>query len=363
VSYQHTNLNSDQIFPRKFTVDKSFNNILPNAMIRYKISTRSSMRLFYRTNVNQPSVTQLQNVLDPTNAPYYTLGNPNLAPQYSQILSTQYTFTNTQKGLLLVGNIFWQTANNYITTAIFNPTKDSLVAGRILTRGDQLTKPINVDGYSSLRSFLTFAIPVKFIKSNFNLNGGITFTKLPGQIDYEMNETKNTTYTAGAVIASNVSQYVDFTISYTANFNNVTNDKNTSLNDHYFQHVASLQLNLLSKKGWFFQNDLNNQYYKGLSAGFNQNYFLWNMSVGKKFLKDQKGELRASVFDLLKQNRSISREVNAYGIQDIQNQVLQQYFMLTFTYNLRNFGTAATRAANRTNTGNGENNNRGGVRF
>jgi hypothetical protein len=180
-----------------------------------------------------------------------------------------------------------------------------------------------------------------------------------------MNETRNTTYTAGAVIASNVSQYVDFTISYTANFNNVTNDKNTSLNDHYFQHVASLQLNLLSKKGWFFQNDLNNQYYKGLSAGFNQNYFLWNMSAGKKFLKDQKGELRASVFDLLKQNRSISREVNAYGIQDIQNQVLQQYFMLTFTYNLRNFGTAAARAANRTNsnTGTGNNTNRGGVRY
>ena len=30
-------------------------------------------------------------------------------------------------------------------------------------------------------------------------------------------------YTAGAVVASNVSQYVDFTVSYTANFSTVEN--------------------------------------------------------------------------------------------------------------------------------------------
>ena len=71
------------------------------------------------------------------------------------------------------------------------------------------------------------------------------------------------------------------------------------------------------------------------------------MSAGKKILKDQKGELKLGVFDLLKQNRSITRNVTGEYIEDVQNQVLQQYFMLTFTYNLRNFGTAAAREANR----------------
>jgi hypothetical protein len=348
-SYQHTNLSSDQIFPVKFTVDKSFDNILPNAMIRYKLSPRSSLRLFYRASVNQPSVTQLQGVLDPTNAPVYTIGNPELNQQYMHTVSTQYTFTNTSKGLLLVGNIFYQAANNYIASANYTPARDTLVQGVVLQPGSRLSQPINLDGYNSLRSFLTFAIPVKFIKSNFNLNGGITFTNIPGFSNYILNKTKNTIYTLGAVIGSNVSQYVDFTVSYSANFNSIkSNNQQASTNTSYFQHVASVQLNLLSKKGWFFQNDLNNQYYNGLSAGFNQSYFLWNMSAGKKILKDQKGELKISAFDLLKQNKSISRNVTADYIQDVQNQVLQQYFMVTFTYNLRNFGTAAARAMNRT---------------
>jgi vacuolar-type H+-ATPase subunit D/Vma8 len=68
------------------------------------------------------------------------------------------------------------------------------------------------------------------------------------------------------------------------------------------------------------------------------------MSAGKKLLKDQRGELRLSVFDLLKQNQAIRRNVTENYIEDVQNDVLQQYFMLTFTYNLRNFGTAAGRS-------------------
>jgi hypothetical protein len=48
-----------------------------------------------------------------------------------------------------------------------------------------------------------------------------------------------------------------------------------------------------------------------------------------------------SVFDLLKQNQSIVRTVTGAYIEDAQSQVLQQYFMLTFTYSLRNFGVAA----------------------
>src|SRR4030095_12456833 len=137
--------------------------------------------------------------------------------------------------------------------------------------GYRLSKYVNLDGYNSLRSFLTFAIPLKFIKSNLNLNGGVTLSTLPGMTNYVPNETKNTTYTLGAVIGSNVSQYVDFTISYSANFNNVRSNIVDAEPSSYFQHIAGLQLNLLTKKGLFFQNDLTNQFYNGLTEGFNQN--------------------------------------------------------------------------------------------
>ena len=61
------------------------------------------------------------------------------------------------------------------------------------------------------------------------------------------------------------------------------------------------------------------------------------------------GELKLSVFDLLKQNQSILRTVDARYIEDAQSQVLQQYFLLTFTYNLKNFGTPAKQQAKNEN--------------
>ncbi len=350
VNYQSTNLKSNQSFPRQVTVDKTFQNVLPNAMIRYKVSARSNIRLFYRTNVNEPSVTQLQGVIDISDAPVYTVGNVNLNTQYMHTGSAQYTYTNTGKGLLLVGNIFYQTATDFLANAVTQIRQDTVVSGEILRVGSRLSQPVNLDGYQSVRSNLTFAVPLGFIKSNFNLNGELNFSRIPGLTNEVLNETRSSTYSLGAGIASNVSQYVDFNISYRANFSDVENEILATKNE-FFQHMLSIQTNLLSKNGWFFQNDFNNQYFSGLSAGFNQSYVLWNMSAGKKILKDRKGEIKLSVFDLLKQNRSIARTTNEFGIIDTRNEVLQQYFMLHFTYNLRNFGTAAARQMNRNNAG------------
>ncbi|RYY88587.1 MAG: TonB-dependent receptor [Chitinophagaceae bacterium] len=351
VNYQHTRLRSDQTFPRALNVDNSFDNILPNAMLRWKLSTRSSVRFNYRAGVNTPSVTQLQGVVDFTNAPIYTVGNPDLDPQYTHTLSGQYTFTNTAKGQLLVLNVFGQAADNYISTATFQPRlADSLVAGYTIPRLSQLNKPVNLDGYRSLRGLVNYAFPIKAIKTNLNLNTGVQWNRLPGIVNNEVTQTDNTVFSLGTVFASNISQYVDFTISYTGNFNDVNSrlkSKDSSSSFNYFQHVASVQLNLLSKNGWLLQTDATNQYYTGYSNLPAQVYTLWNLAIGKKLGKDRKSDIRLSVFDLLGQNQSIIRDVQANYIETQTTQVLQRYYMLTFTYNLRNFGTAAARAANR----------------
>ncbi len=345
LSYKYTGLESQQIFPQFAKVNKSFNNILPNAMFRKKFNARESVNIFYRSSTNPPSVTQLQNVVNNNNPLFLTTGNPDLKQQFSNVLSTRYTYTNTAKGKSFFANIFVQQATNYIANGTYIARTDSVIDnGTILQRGSQLTKPVNMNGYVSLRSFLTYGMPVKFIKSNLNMNGGFSWSKIPGLVNDVKSVSENFTYTAGAVVSSNISERVDFNISYNANYSVVRNTLQPLLNNDYLVQVAGAQLNLLSKKGWFIQNDVSNQSYSGLSAGFNQNYWLWNAAIGKKFMKNKAGELKLSVFDLLKQNRSITRNVTESYVEDVQNLVLTQYLMLTFSYKLKNFGTAKTSA-------------------
>jgi hypothetical protein len=340
VNYQHTELTSDRIFPFTSKESQSFTNILPNAMLIYKLSEYGRIRLFYRSSMNQPSIQQLQDGYFKSGLLNYSVGDPKLRPSFGHMLAARYNYINTVNNNNFYANIFLNTNNDFITNAVFTASRgDSILTGTdTLKRGGRLTQAKNMDGLVSVRSSFTYGIPLKFIKSNFNLNAGVGYQRTPGQINQLTGYTHNYTYSLGTVISSNISEYVDFTLSYSGNFNIVNNTIDPSGNSNYSTHTASGSVNLLSKSGWVVQNEVNYQFNRGLGGDLDKGYILWNAGVGKKFLKNQRGELRLSVFDLLKQNRAISRTVNGLSIVDSQSQVLTQYFMLTFTYRLKNFG-------------------------
>lgn len=343
VSYQYTELNSDQSYPYMTSVSKNFNNVLPNLMWRKKLNAKNSIRLFYRATTNTPSVTQLQDVYNNTNPLFISTGNTNLKQQVGNMVSARYQFTNTGKAKSFFANVYLQQNNNYITNATYTASRDSILNSSVtLYRGSQLSKPVNLNGQWSLRSFLTYSMPLKFMKSNLSINGGLTYNNSPGLINNVKNTSKSYTYNTGVVVASNISEFVDFNVNYSINFSDAKNSIQPLLNNKYINQSAGVQSNFLNKKGWFVQNSVSYETYSGLTDGFNQNYWLWNAGIGKKFLKKQAGELKLTVFDLLKQNQSIQRTVTESYIQDVQNLVLQQYFMLTFTYSLKNFGTASS---------------------
>jgi hypothetical protein len=281
----------------------------------------------------------LQDVVSLANPLRASVGNAQLSQSYTNFLGSRYAYTNTKTSKsFFVGN-FIQVANDYISNATFIPTKDSAIQnGIVLRQGSQLTKPVNLNGFMFWRAFSTYSFPIKPIKSVLNLNASFMYQRLPTLINSTKITTKSTVYNTGFTLASNISEYVDFNISYAANFGKATGN-NTVTN--YVNQNAGVQINLLNKKGWFVQNDINYQINSGLSAGFNQNFGLWNAAVGKKFLKNNTAELKLSVYDLLKQNQSITRNVYSGYVEDVQSVVLQQYFMLTFTYSLKNFGKAA----------------------
>jgi hypothetical protein len=339
VSYQTTKLESNRTFPSKTNVNQSFSNFLPNLMFRKKLAKYSNIRVFYRASTNFPSVTQLQDVVNRANPLRVSAGNPLLQQSYTQFLGSRFTYTNTKTNNSFFVGLFVQTANDYITNATFVPTTDSTIQNGIkLNEGAQFTKPLNLNGYRSARSFATYSMPLKFIKTTLNVNVGFTYQRLPGQINTTAILTNNAVYNTGFSLASNISEYIDYNISYAANFSQ-TNSSISGANN-FVNQVAGLQINLLSKKGWFIQNDVSYQTNTGLSAGFNQKFGIWNAAIGRKFLKKNAGELKLSVFDLLKQNQSVTRTIDASYIEDAQSVVLQQYFMLTFTYSLKNFGKA-----------------------
>jgi hypothetical protein len=346
INVQTSQLNSDRIFPKNTKVNQQFANVLPNLIFRKKFSKKANIRIFYRTSVSFPTINQLQDVVNIANPIRVSSGNALLKQSYAHFLGSRYSFTNTKTNTSFFAGLFLQTTKNFITNASYIPRKDSIIQQGIeLKKGSQFTKPENFNGYRNVRTFFNYSNPLKFIKSILSLNAGISYVRTPGFTNSTQIIINNFIYTGGFSVSSNISEYVDYTVSYAANFNQTNSTVSGKRNA--VNQAMGVQANLLNKKGWFIQNDVSYQINTGLSAGLNQKFGLWNAAIGRKFLAKNAGELKLSVYDLLKQNQSIIRTADENRIQDTQNLVLQQYFMLTFTYSLKNFGTPAKKSNKR----------------
>ncbi len=338
VSAQQAELNKQQQFPYSSNATKVFNSILPNVQYQYKFSKQNNLRANYRTNNQAPSIDQLQNVLNNSNSLQLSIGNPNLRQSFQNNLFIRYSGVNATKGtnmFVLVGGTY---TDDYIGNSTIIANKDTVVYNDVfLAKGSQISRQENLNGYYNARFFFNYGFPAKFIKSNININTGINYSNVPALINNKVNYSKTTSPTFGLVISSNFSDKVDFTISTNSSYNTVSNSLQTSLNSSYLNQVSKATMNLTLFKKLVLRGEYTNTLYTGLTASYNQNINLLNGALALKFLKDNRGELRLYVFDILNQNKAIQRNITETYIEDTRSNILQRYYMLTFTYNIKKY--------------------------
>jgi len=338
MNYQHRILLNDQKLPLDRDVRLVFNNFLPMASLRYKFSKTSNLRVFYKTKTDIPSVNQLQDVIDNSNPLRLSSGNVDLIQEFDHRVIVRYSTSNPSKASSFFVYFRGDYNDDYITNSSIIAEADTLLQGNILLQeGSQYTRPVNLDGAWRVRSYATYGIPFNKIKSNFNVNLGADYRVRPGLINEARNESNQTNINSGVSLSSNISEKIDFRLGYTYNFNVVNNSVLAHINNQYNIHNGSLYLTWLPIKNLVISSSLHTNTFQGLEEEFNQTVLLYNLGIGIRFLKKQAAELRVSGFDILNNNNSIQRNISNYYIEDIETQVLNRFFMVTFTYTLRNF--------------------------
>jgi hypothetical protein len=339
---QQSDLKGDQTYPTAFQLNQSFKNILPNAQLNYKFNAVTNLRVFYRSNTNIPSLNQLQNVIDVSNPLQLRSGNENLKQTFDHNLNIRFGGFNkqTSRNAMLFMNGSY--TGNYIGTSTGILTSDTVIQNIPIKAGSQLSKPVNLSNYYNARLNAVYGLPVKSIKSNLNVNGGLNYNHTPSIINAVLNYASSYATNAGIFIGSNISEKLDFSLGYNANYTLVKNSVQKKSDNSYFTQSAMFKVNWIFAKGFVINTDITQTLYKGLSLNFNQEYTLWNAYVGYKFLKSKLLEAKISVFDILNQNRNISRTVTGSYTEDNNTTVLRRYLMFTLTYTIKHFknGTA-----------------------
>jgi hypothetical protein len=335
--YQWATLQNDQRYPYEAELERNFGNMVPFGRLRWKFAQNKDLSIFYRSRTSPPSVDQLQDVVDNSNPTLLSIGNPALDQSAMHFAGMRYSSTDIENSAYFFVFAAASTTDDYIGTNSVLASRDTTVFGVPLAAGTQISRPENLSGQYSLRSFMTYGRPVPFLRSNLNLNLTGSATSTPGLINGQENESFSQTAGLGAVLSSNISPDFDFTLSTDANYNWIQNSVQADFNTEYFSQTTRLRFNWIMWGGFVFNTDLAHQYYNGLSDTYDDDFLLWNISIGKKIFPNDRGEIRLTLYDVLGQNKSITRSVTDVYIEDARSNVIQRYVLLSFTWNLRHF--------------------------
>jgi hypothetical protein len=311
----------------KTKISQSFQDILPNATFRYNFSQTKNLNVDYRTSTNQPSITQLQPVLDQSNINRQSIGNPDLKRSYVHNLNIRFFSSK-----ILAGKSFFSTLNASTTNnSIVN--YDSVLPNRTI-----LTRPVNVDGAYRINGSVNYGFGIKKLKSrlSFGLNAGLN-----NNISYA-NGLLNTIVTKSTgpsmSYAYIVDDVIDINLTARYSFSQTSNEVNPNLNTNFLTKVFGADMTNYLPFNIVLNQSFNYAINTGRAEGFNTAIPIWNASFSKFFLKNKRAEIKMSAFDLLNKNIGINRNVSQNQIVDRSYNVISQYFMLTFTYSLQKSG-------------------------
>ncbi|MGK6352083.1 outer membrane beta-barrel protein [Parapedobacter sp. DT-150] len=339
VDFQDARINNNRTFPDTVTTDSRFSSYLPSAELSYRFSEDKELDVSYSAATNAPSINDLQDVIDNQNPLNIRTGNANLKQEYGHRFSLRYNSVKRESGSNFSANVRAEFANNRIVNSTYIASADTLIAPDILLgAGGQFTRPENIDGYYSLRANTTYGTPIKPWKININLSTNVYHNHDIGLINNE--ETYSNSYGLNQRVGLNsrFGPHLVIGLSYVGNYSIVRNNGNTGLSDNYYNQIIRNDVAYTFWKGIRMASSLYYNYNRGLADGYNQHFTLWNASIGKKLFRREEAEIALTAFDLLDKNTTINRSFNERYIQDTQNNALQRYFLLSFTYNLRRFG-------------------------
>ena len=355
VYYQRSALDGQIVRDDAEKIKHAYNNVTYFMMGQLNINRENSLRLFVSSYTDSPSITDLQSVYDVSDAQNITHGNPNLKPTYSHRVNFHYTNSNVEKGRTFMWMFSMNTTLDYTASHLVQRPGEIFIDGESYSPNFYSTTT-NLDGYWQLRTHLSYGLPIGFLKSNFNVMAGVIYTKTPsmlgGTVDSatgmitggERNDTKNMGYDFRAVLGSNISENVDFTLSWNGTYNEATNSLNSdNSKNRYFNHTAQGNLKVVFPLGFTFTASAAYSQYIGFTNDYSEDYLLCNAWLGKKVFRNKRGEVMIGVNDLLNQNRAFSRTTGSGYTQNSTNSVIGRYYMVQFTYNLRRFGKKGSR--------------------
>ncbi len=339
LNYEHGMRVNNRTVPINLRTTADFGSFLPEMSATYSFTKQRTLELGYNTSTNTPSIDQLQDYIDNSNELFVRNGNPNLNQEYNHTLRLQYRDINRTNGRSFNSNINFSYINNKIINNTM--TTDStiiLFEDVILGAGGQYSVPENVNGVYQLRANNDYGLPIKKWGLNLNLNNNLFYNRNYAILNDQLMPSYRYGFGQRIGMFSTFSKSVIIGLNYNINMNFTNNPQGEIQKYKITNHRFGNSLNLELLKNMTLGYNLSYFYNGGIMGAEGTGITLLNASIGYKILKQKNAEISLKAFDLFNNASNINRNISETAISDITSNTLNRYFILNFSYNLRNFG-------------------------
>ncbi|HLO60215.1 MAG TPA: outer membrane beta-barrel protein [Bacteroidales bacterium] len=303
-------------------INKNYLNFLPVVGFKYDFTSTRHLEIEYSTQAEQPSLIQMQPVVDNSDPLNIFTGNPGLKPSYNHTLRTQYNFFSPSRFF----SFFFLAQADYRMNAF---SSSQTINENLVT----VTTPVNVKYEKSGFTQVDVGFPLKLIRSRFNLrtgirtNNGLTIINntlirvhsgsFEGNIQYNLN------------IDDNLNVNLKVEMDRQSSTFGVGIPEQQYMNRVYSADVSCRFLNrfLVNVKSDYLQ-------FKNLTYDYRQEIPILNAYLSCFIFKSMRGEVRFSVSNILNRTIGVSQATSRNFIERSVTNSPHRYFMMSFTYDL-----------------------------
>ncbi|MDB5004321.1 MAG: hypothetical protein JWQ34_2546 [Mucilaginibacter sp.] len=285
-----------------------------------------SFNINYVEYLTHPEPNQMQPITKQISPVETLTGNPDLVPVHEHILYFNYYGGNRDKQLYVnLNSSINLTSNNIVQSSTKDP--NGLITSTYENKNNGWNANFNVNVNKQFKKTqkwkfsLNQAFYSRYGQQTFFFNGdegvqrNVFLTGVEGiGVNYNSIINLNTTYYLNAAL----SRYIG------VNYAPVNTVRQRVLT------VASITW----PKNFIFDAQYQYDYNPQAAPGFSKSVNVVNLAVSVLMMKQNRGQLKLSVYDLFNQNTSIYRFAANNSITNIEEQILKRYFFITYQYKI-----------------------------
>jgi len=301
----------------------NYTRFLPLFSWEYEFKTGRRLSLEYTATTDEPQLSMLNPVVDNANPQALIYGNRRLKPE-----TTHNMFIN------------WFLFDQFSQISVFSRVGGSYTIDKVgyaRSISDSLVQTIqllNTNHELRVNGNVNFTVPVRF--SGLNLHLDLDLTHNTGQIfvNNQASTSKSFSRSIRLSFDNRKKEKWDIDFGGEIEITNATYTIQKSLNNRYLTLNYFTDLAYTPNDTWHFGASADVATYSSESFAGAVSIPLISAEISYNFLKNQRGMLSLTGYDLLNKNKGINRISELNYLSETKSDMIRRYVMLSFKYRI-----------------------------